>query len=111
MRISGRPLHGEHGRIERAQANGTRNMLKASVAAGIPRFLYISTDGVYRYHDLRKGVTEESPVETHFGPLDYYRRAKTAAEKIARRYQRDGHAVSIVRPALTTIPRLPVTKT
>ncbi len=80
--------------------NGTRNMLKAAVAAGTPRFLYVSTDGVYRYQDLRKGVTEESPLETHFGPLDYYRRSKTAAEKIARRFQRDGHAVSIVRPAL-----------
>jgi nucleoside-diphosphate-sugar epimerase len=80
--------------------NGTRNMLKASVAAGTPRFLYVSTDGVYRYEDLRKGVTEESRTETHFGPLDYYRRSKTAAEKIARRFQRDGHAVSIVRPAL-----------
>jgi nucleoside-diphosphate-sugar epimerase len=80
--------------------NGTRNMLKAAAAAGTPRFLYVSTDGVYRYQDLRKGVTEDSPPETHFGPLDYYRRSKTAAEKIARRFQRDGHAVSIVRPAL-----------
>jgi nucleoside-diphosphate-sugar epimerase len=80
--------------------NGTRNMLKAAAAARSPRFLYVSTDGVYRYQDLRKGVTEESPLETHFGPLDYYRRSKTAAEKIARRFQRDGHAVSIVRPAL-----------
>jgi nucleoside-diphosphate-sugar epimerase len=80
--------------------NGTRNMLKAAVAAGTPRFLYVSTDGVYRYQDPRKGVTEESPLETHFGPLDYYRRSKTAAERIARRFQRDGHAVSIVRPAL-----------
>jgi 2-alkyl-3-oxoalkanoate reductase len=80
--------------------NGTRNMFKAAVAAGTPRFLYVSTDAVYRYQDLRKGVTEESPLETHFGPLDYYRRSKTAAEKIAQRFQRDGHAVSIVRPAL-----------
>ncbi|MDP9180203.1 MAG: NAD-dependent epimerase/dehydratase family protein [Chloroflexota bacterium] len=81
--------------------NGTRNMLKAAVAASTPRFLYVSTDGVYRYQDLRKGVNEESPTETRFGPLDYYRKSKTAAEKIARRFQRDGHAVSIVRPALS----------
>jgi nucleoside-diphosphate-sugar epimerase len=81
--------------------NGTRNMLKAAAAAGTPRFLYVSTDGVYRYQDLRKGVTEESPLETHFGPLDYYRRSKTAAERIARRFQLEGRlAVSIVRPAL-----------
>jgi nucleoside-diphosphate-sugar epimerase len=80
--------------------NGTRNMLRAAIAAGTPRFLYVSTDGVYRYQDLRRGVTEETPVETHFGPLDYYRRSKTKAEKIARRFQRDGQAISIVRPAL-----------
>ncbi|HVP06093.1 MAG TPA: NAD-dependent epimerase/dehydratase family protein [Dehalococcoidia bacterium] len=81
--------------------NGTRNMLKAAVAAGTPRFLYVSTDGVYRYPDLHHGVTEESPLETRFGPLDYYRRSKTAAELIARRFQAAGKiAVSIVRPAL-----------
>jgi nucleoside-diphosphate-sugar epimerase len=81
--------------------NGTRNMLKAAAAAGTPRFLYVSTDGVYRYQDLRKGVTEESPTETHFGPFDYYRRSKTAAEKVARRFQRnDRLTVSIVRPAM-----------
>ncbi len=80
--------------------DGTRNMLTAAATAGTPRFLYVSTDGVYRYQDLRKGVTEETPVETHFGPLDYYRKSKTRAEKIARRFQREGQPVSIVRPAL-----------
>lgn len=81
--------------------NGTRHMLKAAVAAGIPRFLHVSSDAVYRYQDLRRGVNEESPMETRFGPLDYYRRSKTAAEKIARRFQAKGSVgVSIVRPAL-----------
>jgi nucleoside-diphosphate-sugar epimerase len=81
--------------------NGTRNMLKAAANAGIPRFLYVSSDAVYRYQDLRRGVSEESPMETRFGPLDYYRRSKTAAEKIARRFQaKSTLAVSIVRPAL-----------
>ena len=76
-------------------------MLKAAAAAGTPRFLHVSTDGVYRYRDLRQGVTEDTPMETHFGPLDYYRRSKTRAEKIARRFQEKGRLnVSIVRPAL-----------
>jgi nucleoside-diphosphate-sugar epimerase len=80
---------------------GTRNMLKAASAAGIQRFLHVSTDGVYRYSDLAKGVDETSPYEERFGWLDYYRRAKTAAEKIARRYHaKDRVPVSIVRPAL-----------
>ena len=81
--------------------NGTRNMFKAAAAADIPRFLHVSTDGVYRYQDLRHGVTEESPMETRFGPMDYYRRSKTAGEKIARRFQAKGSLhVSIVRPTL-----------
>jgi nucleoside-diphosphate-sugar epimerase len=81
--------------------NGTRNMLKAAVAAGTPRFLHVSSDAVYRFKDLRRGVTEDTPMETHFGPLDYYRRSKTAAEKIAHRFQaKSDLAVSVVRPAL-----------
>lgn len=81
--------------------NGTRNMLKAASAAATPRFLHVSTDGVYRFRDLSKGVHEDSPLETRFGPLDYYRRAKTAAERIARRFSNEGRlAVTIVRPAL-----------
>lgn len=81
--------------------NGTRNMLRAAVAARTPRFVHVSTDGVYRYPDLANGVTEKTRMETKFGPLDYYRRSKTAAEKITRRFQREGGVgVSIVRPAL-----------
>lgn len=81
--------------------NGTRNILKASAAAGVQRFLHVSTDGVYRLGDLPRGVNEASSMETSFGPLDYYRKSKTIAEKIARRFQASGRLeVSIVRPAL-----------
>jgi nucleoside-diphosphate-sugar epimerase len=81
--------------------NGTRNMLKAAATANVGRFLHVSSDAVYRYADLAKGVHEESPYEARFGWLDYYRRSKTAAEKIVRRHHRNGRlAVSIVRPAL-----------
>jgi nucleoside-diphosphate-sugar epimerase len=81
--------------------NGTRNMLKAASAAGVKRFLHVSTDGVYRYQDLTEGVTEATPMEKRFGWLDYYRRSKTSAEKIARRFQRHGPMpVTIIRPAL-----------
>lgn len=80
--------------------NGTRNMLKAAGTAGVKRFLHVSTDGVYRFKDLSSGVDEESPLQTEFGWLDYYRRAKTAAERIAQHSHRTGRvAVSIVRPA------------
>ncbi len=80
---------------------GTRNMLKVATAAGVGRFLYVSTDGVYRYQDLRRGVTEDTPMETHFGAFDYYRKSKTITEKIVRRHlDRGALPITIVRPAL-----------
>ncbi len=81
--------------------DGTRNMLRAAASAGVERFLHVSSDAVYRFGDLGKGVDESTRLETYFGPLDYYRRAKTAAEKIARRAHERGRVpVTIVRPAL-----------
>ena len=87
--------------FKRVTVDGTRNMLRAASNAGVKRFLHVSSDAVYRYDDLANGVDESTRLETYFGPLDYYRRAKTAAEKVARRAQERGQVpVTIVRPAL-----------
>ena len=87
--------------FKRITVDGTRNMLRAAAAAGVKRFLHVSSDAVYRFDDLAKGVDETTRLETHFGPLDYYRRAKTDAEKIARRAHERGRVpVTIVRPGL-----------
>ena len=87
--------------FKRITVEGTRNMLRAAANAGVGRFLHVSSDAVYRFDDLARGVDESTRLETRFGPLDYYRRAKTAAEKIARRAHERGHLpVTIVRPAL-----------
>ncbi|MCI0820292.1 MAG: NAD-dependent epimerase/dehydratase family protein [Chloroflexi bacterium] len=87
--------------FKRITVEGTRNVLRAAAKAGVERFLHISSDAVYRYRDLAKGVDETTHLETYFGPLDYYRRAKTAAEKIARRAHERGRVpVTIARPAL-----------
>jgi nucleoside-diphosphate-sugar epimerase len=81
--------------------DGTRNVLRAAAEAGAPRFLHVSTDGVYALSAFRERVTEDSPLERRFGWLDYYRRAKQAAEAKARRYAAAGPlAVTIVRPGL-----------
>jgi nucleoside-diphosphate-sugar epimerase len=87
--------------FKRITVDGTRNVLRAAAKAGVKRFLHVSSDNVYRFGDLAKGVDESSRLETYFGPLDYYRRAKTAAEKIARRAHDRGRVpVTIVRPGL-----------
>ncbi|RLC59468.1 MAG: epimerase [Chloroflexi bacterium] len=87
--------------FKRITVGGTRNMLRAAAGAGVTRFLHVSSDAVYRFDDLARGVDESTRLETHFGPLDYYRRAKTAAETVARRAHERGRVpVTIVRPAL-----------
>ncbi len=87
--------------FKRITVDGTRNMLRAAAVAGVKRFLHVSSDAVYRFDDLARGVDESTRLETRFGPLDYYRRSKTAAEKIARRAHERGRVpVTIVRPAL-----------
>ncbi len=87
--------------FQSATIDGTRNVLEAAAAAGIPRFLHVSTLDVYALSALRSRVTEGSPLEKRFGWLDYYRRSKVAAEKIARRYAAEGRlGVTIVRPGL-----------
>ena len=87
--------------FHRTTIDGTRNVLRAAVRADVPRFLHVSTDGVYALSCLHKRVTEDSPLEQRFGPLDYYRRSKLAAEKIVRRrLNKSGIGVTIVRPAL-----------
>lgn len=80
---------------------GTRNVLRAAASAGVSRFLHVSTDAVYALRALRGRITEDSPLERRFGLLDYYRRSKAAAERIARCYQRSGvMGVTILRPGL-----------
>lgn len=87
--------------FETVTVRGTRNVFQAAATAGVTRVLHVSTDGVYALKSLRKRVTEEAPLERHFGPLDYYRRSKLAAEKVARRYSKSGQVgVTIVRPGL-----------
>jgi nucleoside-diphosphate-sugar epimerase len=92
---------GRWSEFQAATVAGTRNVLRAAAGAGVPRLLHVSTDGVYALSTLSKGVTEESPLEKRFGFLDYYRRAKSLAERAARRCAREGRLnVTIVRPAL-----------
>ncbi len=87
--------------FETATIDGTRNILRAASQAGVPRFLHVSSDAVYSLKALSGRITEESPLEKRFGWGDYYRRSKSAAEKIARRHAKEGNmAVTIVRPGL-----------
>lgn len=72
---------------------GTKNVLEASKASGIKKFIHISTTSVYGV-PKRIPCAENSPKR----PLDDYGRTKLAAEKVCLSYSSD-FKLSIIRPA------------
>ncbi len=89
--------------FQRITIDGTRNVLEAAAAAGVPRFLHVSTDSVYPTGPKLRGATlrEDSPIETKPPAWDYYQRSKLAAERTAWEYHNSGRIrVSAVRPCL-----------
>jgi nucleoside-diphosphate-sugar epimerase len=69
-------------------------MVIASKAAGVKRFLCVSTSSVYGVSDAPE-VTEEHP----FVPLTDYNRYKGLCEPILLRHQSAGFVATIIRPA------------
>jgi 2-alkyl-3-oxoalkanoate reductase len=73
--------------------DGTRAVLAAATAAGVPRVVHISSTAVYGLPSVVP-TTEQHPRE----PVDTYTAAKTEAEEIAEKYRADGVCVPILRP-------------
>lgn len=73
--------------------DGTENVLKAALGAGVPRLVYTSSSAVF-------GVPKHNPVteETAPTPMEDYGRAKYAGELLCHDYAKKGLAVSIIRP-------------
>jgi nucleoside-diphosphate-sugar epimerase len=69
-------------------------MVLASKAAGVKRFIYVSTSSVYGVSDAPE-VTEEHP----FVPLTDYNKYKGLCEPILFRHQSTGFMCTIIRPA------------
>lgn len=83
-----------HQEMWAANAEGTRNLLDAAIAAGVARFVHCSTVGVH-------GEVKQPPAteETPYGPGDYYQESKTEGEKIALQYMAEGRLpITIFRP-------------
>jgi len=101
------PGWGRWQQFEAPIARGTENMLRASAEAGCPRFLYVSTGGVYG--EACEGDTpacESTPCQVVFGPDTYYESAKLRAETAAFEYHNQGKIqVSIIRPGAIYGPR------
>jgi nucleoside-diphosphate-sugar epimerase len=90
------------GEIERINVAGTRNVLEASVAASVQRFVHFSTTDVYGYPG--GPAIDETHSATRF--RNWYSQTKLAAEAEVRRVDRaHGMEVVILRPATVYGPR------
>jgi len=69
-------------------------MVVASKAAGVKKFLYVSTSSVYGVSDAPE-VTEDHP----FVPLTDYNKYKGLCEPVLFRHQSPGFLTTVIRPA------------
>ncbi|HWF35366.1 MAG TPA: aminotransferase class III-fold pyridoxal phosphate-dependent enzyme [Solirubrobacteraceae bacterium] len=88
--------------IARINDRGTRNLLEASVAASVERFIHFSTTDVYGYPG--QAAVDETHSSTRFA--NWYAHTKLAAEAQVRRIEKL-HALDavILRPATVYGPR------
>lgn len=81
-------------------AEGTRRVFEASIAAGVRRIVHCSTGGVLGHISNPPG-TDKTP----YAPGDMYQRSKTEAEKIAMNYYQSGRMRgAVIRPAMVFGP-------
>ncbi len=79
---------------------GTKLLLEASVAAGVPRFIHCSTGGVLG--DIKEGRGSD---QTPYAPDDVYQESKVEGEKIALEFFRSGKiSGAVIRPGMVYGP-------
>jgi nucleoside-diphosphate-sugar epimerase len=82
--------------FERVNVTGTEQMLAAAQAAGVPRFVHVSTDAVLAGPDPISGAREDAPLPPDpYGP---YAQTKSRAEQRVRAANAPGFATVVVRP-------------
>lgn len=100
--------------FERITIDGTRNILNASIAAGVRRFMHVSSISVYGYHTNEITVDETFDLGYKMYRWAYYTRSKVEAERIVWEAGRAKKIeITVIRPAWiygerdrTTIARL-----
>ena len=86
-----RSEHADRNEFHRVNVEATRNLLEASKAAGVTRFVHCSTVGV-------QGDIDEPPAneEYRFQPGDHYQETKLEGELLARKYFDNGEVPGAV---------------
>jgi 2-alkyl-3-oxoalkanoate reductase len=104
---AGAAMRGTWEEIEASTIRGTEWMLELSLAAGVKRFVHISSLAVYQVNHLARNATvdEVCPVEPMPEKVGPYAQAKVEAEKLAFRYHEMGLPVVVVRPGVVYGPR------
>lgn len=95
-------LAGDPAEFTRVNIDGTRELLEAATAAGVTRFVQVSSPSVAHVGHALVGVGAEraDPEGTH----GHYARTKAAGELLALSYDAPGFAVVAVRPHLVWGP-------
>lgn len=85
-----------HARMRAVNVQGTENVLRAALAAGVPRVVY--TSSTVALGDTG-GVLADEAFERRAPPVTYYEATKTEAHARAAALQREGAPLIIVSPA------------
>ncbi|HEY4388106.1 MAG TPA: NAD-dependent epimerase/dehydratase family protein [Ktedonobacteraceae bacterium] len=91
--------------VEHVQVNvyGTQFLVEAALAAGVQRFVHVSSIDVHGLVVGKDGIDETAPYGTE---RDHYCRSKIAGERVCQELIKDkGAPISIVRPGLIYGPR------
>ena len=92
---------GSWSRFVAVTIEGTQNMLQAARAAGVKRFLHVSSISSYGHPDGAGLVLDETaPLGVNLHKWSYYSRAKVEAERLVwAAYERDKLPVTVVKPS------------
>lgn len=91
-----------------ANVEGTRNVLKAAMRAGVSRIVYTSTVGCIGLPEIVHGTlapTDEDAPVTEAQMSNHYKLSKWQAEQVAREFAAQGWPVVIVNPSTPIGPR------
>jgi nucleoside-diphosphate-sugar epimerase len=87
------PLIGSVRLFEETNIGGCRNLLQASLDAHVPKYIHISTCGIF-------GIPQQVPIteETPHTPIEAYGRSKSKGEAIVEEFVDRGLDATILRP-------------
>jgi 2-alkyl-3-oxoalkanoate reductase len=104
---AGAATRGDWREYEESTIAGTEHILELSQAAGVRKFVYVSSVSVYQVFGFERNavIDENSPLESRPAKVGPYTYSKVEAEKKVLQYAQRGLPVSIIRPGLIYGPR------